>query len=282
MRVHSVLPERLTEAVDEVLKEAGIEHVAHGDAEPMAAAEAAAADPAAVAIIGPYRSADVAHAVQATAAAGLPMLAPAATWAGVTRADEPGCDDPAETRGCTFRLVARDTVVAERIAAEARTSGAKALVIAGRHDYGRQLDEQLRLAGLPRAATPGEASLVVLCGLAGEPEVDRAALIDLPLVAFDGVQGADLGDREVFVAMPYAPVGGIAHEDVLAGVASARRAAQLVAAAIRTGATDRAAVRAAIAEQGGFDDHGDPVDPEVSLWRTGPDWVLEPHRPLVG
>ena len=282
MRVHSVLPERLTEAVDTVLSEAGIEHVAHGDAEPMAAAEAAVADPEAVAVIGPYRSNDVAHAVEASAAAGLPMLAPAATWAGVTRDDEPGCDDSADTRGRAFRLVARDTVVAERIAAEARASGAKALVIAGGHDYGRQLDAQLRLAGLPRAATPGEATLVVLCGLAGEPEVARAALIDLPLVALDGVQGADLGDRDVFVAMPYAPVDGLAHEDVLAGVGSARRAAELVATAIRAGATNRTMVFVSVDEHGGFDDHGDPVDPEVSLWRAGPDWVLEPHRPLVG
>lgn len=271
--VATVLPQRLTEAVAAVLESAGIEH------RPVERVEEAVADERVVALVGPYRSNDVALALDVTAPAGLPLLAPAATWAGITRDDEPGTEHPAHPHGTVFRMVARDTVVAERIAAEARASGARALVIAGRHDYGRQLDGQLKLAALPRASSPGEATLLVLCGLAGEPEVERAARIDLPLVAFDGVQGSDLRDREVFVAMPYAPVEGMAHEDALAGVDKARRAAELLVELI---ADDRAAVLAALRAHEGFDEHGDPVAPEVSLWRAGPGWALEPHRPLAG
>ena len=91
-------------------------------------------------------------------------------------------------------MVARDTEVAARIAADVRARGRRALVVAGGHDYGVQLDGQLRLAGLPRTEDPAEADLVVLCGLAGAPRWTRAAaLAPLPVVAFDGVQGAELG-----------------------------------------------------------------------------------------
>src|SRR4051812_48215441 len=149
----------------------------------MAAAEAAAADPEAVALVGPYRSRAVAEAVEATAPGGLPLLAPAATWAGVTRDDEPGCDDdPAQHRGTLLRMIARDTEVAARLAADVRARGQRALVVAGEHDYGLQLDGQLALAGLPRAADAAGADLVVLCGLAGGPEVERAAAPGLAVV----------------------------------------------------------------------------------------------------
>ena len=87
MRVHSVLPEALTAAVDAAL--AGVEHVPHAEVVDMRAAELAAGDPEALALIGPFRSAAVAEAVEATAPAGLPLLAPVATWAGVTRSNEP-------------------------------------------------------------------------------------------------------------------------------------------------------------------------------------------------
>jgi hypothetical protein len=98
MIVHSALPEPPTAAAAEVLDATGIAHVAHGD-DPMA---------------------------------GLPLIAPAATWAGVTRADEPGCeDDPADPCGIVLRMVARDTVVAARIAAHVREQGQRALVMAG-------------------------------------------------------------------------------------------------------------------------------------------------------
>jgi hypothetical protein len=115
---HSTLPGSLTAAVDERLRAAGVEHVAHGGARPLEAAEAAAGDPRSIALIGPYRSAEVAEAVEATGPVRVPLRAPAATWAGVTREDEPGCDDPAQHHGTIPRLVARDTEVASRISAD--------------------------------------------------------------------------------------------------------------------------------------------------------------------
>ena len=45
MAVHSILPLDLTAAVDEVLGAAGVPHIAHGDDDPVGAAEKAAADP---------------------------------------------------------------------------------------------------------------------------------------------------------------------------------------------------------------------------------------------
>ena len=167
MVVHSALPPLLEAAVAEEL---GAVHVAHGDRDPMAAAEAATAD--GLALIGPFTSRAVAEAVEATAPAGVPLIAPVATWAGVTRDDEPGCeDDPARHDGTVLRMVARDTEVAMRIAAYVRAQDQRALVIAGEHEYGVQLDGQLRLAGLPRGDDP---DVVVLCGLNGQPEIGRA------------------------------------------------------------------------------------------------------------
>jgi hypothetical protein len=244
MTVHSILPPLLTGAVDEVLRAAGVPHVAHGDADPVAAATAAASDPGARAVIGPFRSRDVADAVEATAPRGLPLLAPVATWVGVTRDDEPGCDDPADHRGTVLRLVARDTVVAQRIAA--RLGDRPARVIAGDHEYGLQLDGQLRIAGVRRSE---DADVIVLAGLVGEPEIERArALAPLPIIAFDGIQPESFPDQEVEIALVYAP-GPV-------GVAEARRAAEMVVAT-----TDLSELKQ------GFDEHGDPLDPEVRFER---------------
>ena len=281
MTVHSLLPVALATAAGAELGPAGIEHVAHGTADPVAAMDAAAADPRALAVLGPYRSADVAEAVESSAPAGLALLAPVPTWAGVTRDDEPGCDDAARHAGTILRLVARDAVVAARIAADVRSSGLRALVVAGAHDYGRQLDGQLRLAGLPRADRAEDADLVVLAGLADGPEIGRpAATAPLRLVAFDGVQGAALGPREVRLALPYEPVDGVAADELMAGVEHARRAARLVAGAVAGGARDRPGMLAALRRLGPFDDHGDPHEPPVWLWRSGAGWRLEPDRPL--
>jgi hypothetical protein len=79
------------------------------DAAALEAAEAAAGDPRSIALIGPYRSAEVAEAVEATGPVRLPLLAPAATWAGVTREDEPGCDDPAQHHGTARRGARRSS-----------------------------------------------------------------------------------------------------------------------------------------------------------------------------
>lgn len=54
MRVHSALPEASTAAVEAGLER--VDHVPHGAGDDMRAAEAAAADPQAVALIGPFRS----------------------------------------------------------------------------------------------------------------------------------------------------------------------------------------------------------------------------------
>jgi hypothetical protein len=245
--VHTILPPELTDAVDAVLRAAGEPHVAHGDADPVTAATAAA-EAGARAVIGPFRSRAVAEAVEATAPAGVPLLAPVATWAGVTRDDEPGCEDhPARPAGTVLRLVARDTVVAERIAA--RLHGRRALVIAGDHEYGAQLDGQLALAGLERVTD--DPDVIVLAGLAGEPEAEAArALAPLPVIAFDGIQGESFPDQQVTIALVYAP-GPL-------GVAESRRAAELVVAA-----SDLEDMR----RLGGFDEHGDPLDPLVRFER---------------
>jgi hypothetical protein len=280
--VHSVLPPRLEEEVDSVLGTARVPHRRHSG-NPVEAGASAAADPDAVALLGPFRSRDVAETVEVTAPAGLPLIAPVATWAGVTRDDEPGCfDDPAAHRGTVFRLVARDTVVAARIAEDLRGSGSRAFVVAGSHEYGEQLDAQLDVAGLERTDEPRAADVVVLCGLEGEPEVEHArALAPLPVIAFDGVQGSDLGDgRDVLLALPFAPNDDLAAPDLLAGVGRARAAAELAVTVIEAGARDRAAFLEGLRALNAFDEHGDPLDPPVWLWRAGSAWSLTPERAL--
>jgi hypothetical protein len=269
LTVHSALPEPLERAVDEVLGTAGVHHVAHGEDDPARSAEMAAADPRAVALIGPFRSRAVAEAVEASAPAGLPLLAPVATWAGITRDDEPGCeDDPADHRGTVLRMVARDTEVAFRLAAHLRTRGEGALVVAGSGEYGAQLAGQLRLAELPLGD-----DVVVAAGVPEEPGMEAVReSAPLPLIAFDGIQGLDVGARDVWVALPFArdPTHGI----------EAGRAAQLVVDALHGGATTRSEVLAACRAAGPFDAHGDPIDPPVALWRADAAWRLTPDRPI--
>jgi hypothetical protein len=280
MVVHTVLPRGLTRAVADVLAPAGVEHVAHGDADPVRAAVVVAREDDAIALIGPFRSADVAEAVEATAPAGLPLIAPVATWAGVTRDDEPGCDDAARHRGTVLRMVARDTVVAQRLAADVAARGQRAFVVAGEHDYGVQLDGQLRLGDLPRTEDPGSADLVVVAGLVGQPEVERAAaLAPLPLIAFDGIQGAELRTGgDVCVALPFSPDAGADGRVRLE--ACAGRAAELIVAATQAGVASRVDLLDALRTLGTFDAHGDPIDPPVWLWRADAEWRLMPDRSL--
>ena len=61
------------------------------------------------------------------------------------------------------------------------------------------------------------------------------------------------------------------------GADEARRAARLIAEA---GASDRASLLRALRVAGPFDEHGDPVDPPVWLWRADASWVLRAERPL--
>jgi hypothetical protein len=246
--------------------------VAHGESDPVGAGELAAADEDAVALIGPFRSRAVAETVEATAPAGLLLLAPVATWAGVTREDEPGCeDDPADHRGTLLRMVARDTEVAYRLAAHLRVSGRRARIVAGHGEYGTQIEAQLRLADLP---TGEDADVVVAAGVPEEPGMHAVReTAPLPLIAFDGIQGLDIGfDRDVWVVLPFA-------EDPTHGIEAAR-AAQLVVDALAGGAATRAEVLAACRAAGPFDAHGDPVDPAVWLWRAGADWSLTPERAI--
>jgi hypothetical protein len=213
----------------------------------------------------------VAETIEATAPAGLALLAPVATWAGVTRDDEPGCDDdPADHRGTVLRMVARDTEVAYRLAAHLRANGQRALVVAGRGEYGTQIAGQLRLADLPRGDDP---DVVVAAGVPEEPGMEAVKeTAPLPLIAFDGIQGLDVGERDVWVALPFA-------QDPSHGIEAAR-AAQLVVDALAGGAATRAEVLAACRAAGPFDEHGDPIDPPVSLWRADGDWRLAPDRPI--
>jgi hypothetical protein len=95
------------------------------------------------------------------------------------------------------------------------------------------------------------------------------------------VQGADLGEHpDVGVALPFAPVEGVADRDQFRGAHHTRRAALLIVEALRAGATDRESVLAALQELGPFDADGDPVDPPVWLWRADRAWVLVPEAPL--
>ena len=115
---------------------------------------------------------------------------------------------------------------------------------------------------------------MVLCGLAGHPEVARAAEAGLPVIAFDGVQGGT-PIPDCSLMLPFAP------EEDTAGTTAAARAASLVAdARSAAGARDRAALLSALRIAGPFDEHGDPVEPPVWLYRAGADWSLQPDRPL--
>ena len=282
--VHSALPPRLEAAVDSVLTGAGVAHAANGAQRHVEAGVRAVEDDAALALIGPVRSRAVAETVEATAPKGLPLIAPMATWAGVTRADEPGCEDhPADHRGTVFRLVARDTEVAIRLAQDVKCAGCRAIVVAGDHEYGVQLDGQLRLGDLPRADDVEDADLVVLCGLANEPEIERVrSLAPLPVIAFDGAQGADLGSgRDVLMALPFAPSADFSTPDLFAGVGQARHAAELVVGALTAGARDRSSLLVELRTLGDFDEHGDPGHPDVWLWRANEMWQLAPDRPLT-
>lgn len=188
-------------------------------------------------------------------------------------------DDAAHHLGTVLRMVARDTIVARRLAVDVRARGDRAFVVAGEHDYGRQIDGQLRLAGLPRTDDPDRADVLVVAGLAGEPEVERIAALRPPVIAFDGIQGADLGrGRDVRVVLPFA--AELEAEGRIRLEAYGERAARLVVAALQAGATDRRKLLDALRRLGPFDAHGDPVDPPVWLWRADGDWRLSPERPL--
>jgi hypothetical protein len=161
-------------------------------------------------------------------------MAPVATWAGVTRDDEPGCDDPARHRGTALRMVARDTVVTERVSRLVKRAGRRAVVVSGQHDYGRQLDGQLKLAHPPRTEDPKEGRRRG-SGRSGRRARDHSS--SRPVAAScDRVRrraGAQLGaGREIRLALPVAPGEGCTTRALLAGSHCARRAAEMVVAAL--------------------------------------------------
>jgi hypothetical protein len=104
----------------------------------------------------------------------------------------------------------------------------------------------------------------VLCGLAGHPEVARAAELGLPVVAFDGVQGgAPVPDCSLM--FPFTP------DDDMGGTTAAARAATLISEAAAGGArcSPRSGSRARSTSTATLS----------TLYRAGADWALTPDRP---
>jgi hypothetical protein len=256
MRVHSGgLPPRHAALWANAL--AAVDHVAGSTA------DAAAADDECVAFVGPWRSADAADAAPVLNAAGIVQVVPAATWVGLTR-DEPGSDPgvahlrPAG-RPTLVRLVPRDAVLCAALVA----NGPEPLAVIAEHeDYGRQLASQLRMAGLRE--TP-DAQAVVYCGIARN--APHGLLAGRRVYAFDGAQG--FGDAHTRYLLPQRPLDGWTDEDVLAFLPPVAAAADLVTQAMQAG--DRAAVRDAVWELGGFDEHGDPPERRCGAWRMDGD-----------
>jgi hypothetical protein len=157
MSVHSILADALTCAAPAELAVAAITHLAHDPTEPVAAATAAAGDRNALALLSPTAQAPSLRQSRRQHRPGLALLAPKATWAGVTRRRRPGLrrrrtpprHSPTPRRARHRRGNANRRLHAAR---------QRALVIAGDHDYGHQLDGHLRLAGLPRAARAEDAN----------------------------------------------------------------------------------------------------------------------------
>jgi hypothetical protein len=84
----------------------------------------------------------------------------------------------------------------------------------------------------------------------------------------------------VQIALPIAPRPGVDPQDLFSGVQSVRQAAELVTAALAQGASDRAAMLTALRHSGRFDEHGDPLDPAVWLWRADHRWKLRAHQAI--
>ena len=155
-------------------------------------------------------------------------------------------------------MVARDSVVAQRIAERVHDAGQRALVVAGDHEYGMQLDAQLSMHELPRTTDASHADVIVLAGLAGEPEIRTArSLAPLAIIAFDGIQPERFPDQEVLIAFVYSS------RVEMAGVGEARRAAELAIAAIEHGGD----VLSHLRELGSFDAIGDLLEPTVRFER---------------
>jgi hypothetical protein len=274
-RVYSHLPDALQSVVSRALGET--EHV-RCDGDPVAAAERAIRDEEAVAFIGPFRSHSVGETAGMLNVARLAQIAPAATYAALTR-NEPGATDgmPASLRPTgeltLFRVVPRDTAVARAIVA---LTGGKARLVDDGTDYGRQVAEQVRLVGLEDG---GED--VVYAGL-GDP-APLEELGEGRVWAFDGaVQGdfpAALGDRARYLMGPRGQVGW-PDDAVLDFAPQATEAGMLVYGSLMAGGPTRAGVLAGLRACGRFDDFGDTMERRVGIWRWA-DGALVPDGEIV-
>jgi hypothetical protein len=101
------------------------------------------------------------------------------------------------------------------------------------------------------------------------------------VIAFDGVQGAKLpANADVRLALPFAPLAAVSQDELFSGSAKAREAGELLVSYAVEGAKDRSATLAALRTSGCFDAHGDPIEPDVWLWRADQAWRLEPESSL--
>lgn len=115
------------------------------------------------------------------------------------------------------------------------------------------------------ACRPG----TVLAGHGGEPEIARAAATaPLPLIAFDRAQAAALGERQIHVVSPHAPVVGVTTKSLLAG-SSARSGSTARPVKRWPRAPPTAAMVVALRRLGDLDAHGDRPDP--AIWLRGAD-----------
>lgn len=283
-RVHSHLPPDLTAVLSEALSRGGVEHVDSGARTPVAAAEEAVRDDRAVAFVGPYRSADVGETAGILNEAGMAQLAPAATYAALTR-DEPGAEDgmPASLaptgRRTLFRLVARDTAVCQALVGSV---GTRCAVLSDGGSYGEQVAAQMRLSGVE----PDEAADTVLyAGLAdGAPLDALRASAPRPVLTLDGALSAQFAaalghDRVRFATAAY-PREGSEVRSVLAFIPQAAEAGMLIVGSLMAAGPDRARVLDALRDCGRFDEHGDTTERRVGLWRIRSDATIEPVTTL--
>ena len=112
--------------------------------------------------------------------------------------------------------------------------------------------------------------MVVLCG-STQPEIDLARETSCRS------SPSRVQHISIPLALPFAARDDVPFDHMVYGAEEARRAARLIAEA---GASDRASLLRVLRTAGPFDEHGDPVDPPVWLWRADSSWVLRADRPL--
>jgi hypothetical protein len=234
MRVHSQLPGRHDAGLSRALGNSA-EHVA------QSSPEAAAADSQCAAFVGPWHSWLVAEAMEILRPAGITHVAPAATWVGLTRADEPG-SGAAPARRTLFRIAARDMVVCRAIVAAV---GGQARIVSDDTDYGRQIGSQLRMAGLQEG---GDA--VIYAGL-GESAPDG---LPAEVICMDGAAQDGFPERHPdarYFGAAYAQEG-YTDEECWDFAPHVDLAGRLIAGG-------------EIASH--FDEHGDLLEPRSGVWR---------------